>query len=47
MIRKEECPVCKGNKSDRIKASDGTMRIRQCPECGGHGYKIRVSLPKQ
>lgn len=45
MVRKEECPACKGDRVRRIKRPDGSPVVKQCPECGGQGYKVRFVRP--
>lgn len=42
MVKKETCPHCKGDKIVRVTASDGRMKMRACPECGGQGYKVKM-----
>lgn len=41
MVRKETCPVCKGNKVVKIERPEGTTH-RSCPGCNGNGYKVSV-----
>jgi len=43
MVRKETCPVCKGNKVVRVTASTGTASHRPCPGCNGMGYQVKMS----
>jgi DnaJ-class molecular chaperone len=43
MVRKETCPVCKGNKYISITRPEGTPSYRQCPACNGCGYRIRIT----
>lgn len=43
MVRKTDCPTCKGNKIVTVKSTEGATKIRTCPECGGQGYKIRLN----
>lgn len=45
MVRKEECPHCKGNKYVHVPSRDGKIKHTTCPQCGGNGYQIRVQLP--
>jgi len=43
MVRKETCPVCKGNKVVRVVVSAGTASHRQCPGCNGAGYQVKMT----
>lgn len=45
MVRKEQCPHCKGNKFVRVVTSDGHSKNQPCPHCSGNGFQIRVVLP--
>lgn len=45
MVKKETCPVCKGNKVVRIVASTGDAKHRTCPGCNGSGYQVKVAGP--
>lgn len=42
MVRKEECPTCKGNKIHRVRTAAGSLKPRPCPQCGGQGFKVRL-----
>ena len=42
MVRKETCPVCKGNKVVAVEARPGTSEWRPCNGCNGSGYQVRV-----
>lgn len=42
VVKKETCPSCRGDKVVRVTTSDGTHKVRKCPECGGNGYKVRM-----
>lgn len=42
MVRKVECPGCRGNKTVRVKAVDGRDVVRTCPDCNGHGFKVQM-----
>ena len=42
MVKKETCPVCKGNKVVSVERQDGTKDWRQCHGCNGSGYQVRV-----
>jgi len=44
MVRKETCPVCKGNKFVEIERKPGTKDWRPCQGCNGAGYQVRVTL---
>lgn len=43
MVRKETCPTCKGGRYVSVKTSAGTAIWKKCPDCGGHGYKVRIA----
>ncbi len=43
MVRKETCPVCKGNKVVRVTASSGDAQHRPCPGCNGMGYQVKMT----
>ena len=43
MVRKEKCPVCKGNKYIKVTLSSGRSESRRCSNCGGSGYKVRLT----
>lgn len=43
MVRKETCPVCKGNKVVVVTASTGTDKHRTCPGCNGAGYQVKIA----
>lgn len=47
MVRKETCPACKGNKYIHVTTSDGRVKHAECPHCGGHGFNVRVELPRR
>ncbi len=49
MVRKETCPVCKGNKVVSVTVSTtgtngtaGTSQHRTCPGCNGAGYQVKT-----
>jgi DnaJ-class molecular chaperone len=42
MVKKETCPVCKGNKYVEVQAQPGSKDWRPCHGCNGSGYHIRV-----
>lgn len=42
MVRKEECPQCKGDKLIAIVLTSGKDAWVKCPSCGGNGYKVRL-----
>lgn len=42
MVKKETCPVCKGNKVVAAESRNGTKDWRACNECHGSGYQIKV-----
>lgn len=44
MVKKETCPVCKGNKFVEIERKPGSKDWRACHECNGSGYRIKVSI---
>lgn len=41
MVKKETCPVCKGNKTVSVDSGAGKTH-RSCPGCNGNGYKVSV-----
>jgi len=41
MVKKEICPVCKGNKVVAVDGEKGKTH-RSCPGCNGAGYKVSV-----
>lgn len=43
MVRKETCPRCKGNRWVKVTPAPGKELHAKCPECGGQGYKIRLT----
>lgn len=43
MIRRETCTLCKGGRWVAVKTPVGRDKWAKCPECGGQGYKIRVT----
>ncbi|MDI6900604.1 MAG: hypothetical protein QMC79_02790 [Anaerosomatales bacterium] len=45
MVKKETCPVCKGNKVVSVGRSDGRSTYRSCPGCNGNGYKVGIYKP--
>lgn len=42
MVKKETCPVCKGNKVVATAPSVGASNWRTCNGCNGTGYQIRL-----
>jgi len=42
MVRKEQCPQCKGNRLIPIVLTSGKDAWIRCPSCAGQGYKVRV-----
>jgi len=44
MVRKVVCGNCKGNRVISVRTSDGRTKPHPCPDCGGSGYKVEVSL---
>lgn len=44
MVCRETCEHCKGNKYVRVTTTSGQHKNTQCPQCGGSGFKIRVTL---
>jgi len=44
MVRKVPCDTCRGNKVVSVKTADGRLKAHPCPNCGGAGYKVEVSL---
>jgi DnaJ-class molecular chaperone len=43
MVRKEQCPQCKGNKYIAVAKSPDKNAWVKCPSCSGQGYKIRLT----
>ena len=43
MVRKETCPTCKGNRWVTVKDPAGRDVHRKCPQCGGQGFKLRLT----
>jgi len=41
MVKKETCPVCKGNKVIAVPRPTGKDEWRACPGCNGNGYQVR------
>jgi DnaJ-class molecular chaperone len=43
MLKKETCPVCKGNKIVAVEQHRGAAKQwRTCYDCKGSGYHVRV-----
>lgn len=42
MVRKETCPVCKGNKVIEVEPRPGSKDWRTCNGCNGSGYQVRM-----
>ncbi len=42
MVKKETCPVCKGNKVVEVEPRPGSKDWRPCHGCNGAGYQVRV-----
>jgi DnaJ-class molecular chaperone len=42
MVRKETCPVCKGNKVVSIERRPGACEWKSCPGCNGTGFQVRI-----
>jgi predicted Zn finger-like uncharacterized protein len=42
MVRKEPCPLCKGNRYITVVKTAGNNGHVKCPNCGGQGYKVRI-----
>lgn len=43
MVRKETCPVCRGNKVISVESRAGAGNWRPCHGCNGAGYRVRVT----
>jgi DnaJ-class molecular chaperone len=43
MVKKESCPVCKGNKVVSIERTPGVSEWRSCPGCNGTGFQVRIA----
>lgn len=42
MVKKETCPVCKGNKVVANPSPAGVSNWRPCHGCNGTGYQVRI-----
>jgi len=42
MVRKEQCPQCKGNRYVPVSKTATKETWIKCPSCAGNGYKIKV-----
>ena len=42
MVRKETCPMCKGNKVVAVERTSGSKDWRPCNGCNGAGYRVQV-----
>lgn len=42
MVKKETCPVCKGNKVVTVDKRPGSKDWQPCHVCNGAGYQVRV-----
>lgn len=42
VVRKEQCPQCKGNRFISVVKSPQRESWVKCPSCGGQGFKIRI-----
>lgn len=42
MVRKETCPVCRGNRVVSIDRPTGRSEWRPCNGCNGTGYQVKV-----
>lgn len=42
MVKKETCPVCKGNKVVSIERRPGAHEWKPCPGCNGTGFQVRI-----
>ncbi|MEA5074870.1 MAG: hypothetical protein VB139_00795 [Coriobacteriia bacterium] len=43
MVRKETCPVCRGNRVITVEPRPGIKEWRPCNGCNGTGYLVRIS----
>lgn len=43
MVKKETCPVCKGNKYVEVERKPGIRDWRPCHSCNGTGYQVRLT----
>jgi hypothetical protein len=43
MVRKETCPVCRGDRWLTVKDNTGKNIHRKCPGCGGQGFKVKLT----
>ncbi|MDP2299774.1 MAG: hypothetical protein Q8M55_03570 [Actinomycetota bacterium] len=42
MVRKETCPICKGNKVVAVEHQSDAKEWRSCNACNGSGYRVRI-----
>ena len=42
VVKKETCPVCKGNKVVSVERQSGAKEWRPCHGCNGTGYTVRL-----
>lgn len=42
MVRKETCPLCKGNKVVAVERTGGSKDWRSCNACNGAGYRVQI-----
>ncbi len=43
MVRREQCPHCKGNRYIPVVKTSGKDAWVKCPVCAGQGFKIRLT----
>jgi DnaJ-class molecular chaperone len=43
VVTKQTCPKCKGGRYISVTTPVGREKLQKCPDCGGQGYKIRVT----
>jgi len=42
MVRKETCPVCRGNRVITVEPRPGAKQWCPCNSCNGTGYLVRI-----
>lgn len=42
MVKRETCPVCRGNKFVSVERRPGAFEWKACPGCNGTGFQVRI-----
>lgn len=42
MVKRETCPVCRGNKVVSVERRPGACEWKSCPGCNGTGFQVRI-----